>query len=111
MASQLELKFKKLWNRTYPDCPLVEELTGVIPGRRFRFDFAHTQSRVLIEINGGVFMGKSGHSSAKGIMRDYEKNNLAVSNGWVIFQLANKMINKENAELIKKTIDTRLNIT
>lgn len=52
-----------------------------IPGRRFRWDFAWPQHRLLVEINGGTFT-RGGHSTGLGIRRDYEKNNLAQLAGW-----------------------------
>ena len=56
-----------------------------IPGRRFRFDFAYPDPKIklLIEVQGAIWKGgEGGHSSGVGIMRDHEKNNLAVINGW-----------------------------
>lgn len=64
-----------------------------IPGRRFRFDFAFIQPehRLLIEINGGTY-SKGAHSTGTGINRDYEKNNLAVLNGWRVLSFDTKMV-------------------
>ena len=64
-----------------------------IPGRRFRFDFAFIQPehRLLIEINGGTFSGGA-HGRGTGINRDYEKNNLAVLNGWRVLSFDTKQV-------------------
>ena len=72
--SNLELKFEELWLTLYPSIDLINEFKPV-PKRRFRADYAHIPSKVLIEINGGTW-GKGGHSSGGGIERDYTKNNL-----------------------------------
>ena len=61
-----------------------------IEGRRFRWDFLFPvdswmvglpSSPVLLEVQGAIFV-KGGHSTGTGIMRDHEKNNLAVVNGY-----------------------------
>ena len=75
-----------------------------IPGRKFRFDFAFIQPehRLLIEINGGTY-SKGGHSTGTGINRDYEKNNLAVLNGWRVLSFDTKMVKSGAAlEVVEK---------
>ena len=52
-----------------------------IPGRKFRFDFAWPSKRVLVEVQGAVFV-RGGHSTGVGITRDALKSNLAVLAGW-----------------------------
>lgn len=52
-----------------------------IPGRQFRFDFK--VGRILVEVNGGIWQ-KGGHSTGRGISRDYEKNNLATMEGYKV---------------------------
>lgn len=51
-------------------------------GRKFRWDF-YLRPFLLIEVNGGIWMGRrGGHSSPFGISRDYEKLNLATVHGY-----------------------------
>jgi very-short-patch-repair endonuclease len=104
--SNLEIKFRKLWENSYPSIILQQEKT-IIKGRKFRFDFIYLPSKVAIEINGGIWMGKSGHSSGKGIQRDYEKINLAQVSGWIVFQLSSEMINDKWINSIYHTIQKR----
>lgn len=53
--------------------------------RNYRLDYAIPKYKIGIEVNGGVWAkGNSGHSSGKGILRDYEKSNLAQSLDWKI---------------------------
>ena len=47
------------------------------PDRKFRADFAFPDRKLIIEVNGGIWMAKSGHSTGKGIQRDYQKANAA----------------------------------
>ena len=51
-----------------------------IEGRRFRWDFKI--DNYLIEIQGGVWMDKSGHNTGRALKRDYEKANIAALNGY-----------------------------
>lgn len=53
-----------------------------IPERRFAFDFAWIEQRLLVEVNGSTWVANSGHTSGTGIERDCEKAALAVVNGW-----------------------------
>lgn len=51
--------------------------------RKFRWDWAWPDYKLLLEINGSIWKpGKGGHSSGKGIRRDMDKLNLATSLGW-----------------------------
>jgi very-short-patch-repair endonuclease len=64
---------------------------SAIPGRRYRWDFAWPEARVLVEINGGTY-AHMGHSTGSGIARDYEKSNLAVLAGWKVFAFDRRMV-------------------
>ncbi len=100
--SYLERQFNDLWNCYYPDIDLEAEYR-FLKKRKFRFDFAHPESKTAIEINGGRWF-KSGHSSGKGLFRDYEKINLAIVEGWVVFQLCDEMITVDWLETIANYI-------
>ncbi len=66
--------------------------------RLYRFDYAIPEFKIGIEINGGVWAkGHSGHSSGKGIMRDYEKSNLAQSLGWKVLTMVPSQIKNYEA--------------
>ncbi len=51
------------------------------PPRKFRADWAFVPQRVLVEVNGQIWK-LGGHSSGTGLLRDYEKLNLAQVEGW-----------------------------
>jgi very-short-patch-repair endonuclease len=51
-----------------------------IPGRKFRFDFKI--GKLLIDVQGGIWMRKGAHNTGKAIQRDCEKLNLAVLQGF-----------------------------
>ena len=67
-----------------------------IAGRRFRFDFAWPDDRVLLEIQGGTWV-KSGHTTGQGIRRDCEKSNLAQLQDWTCLHFTAGMIDDGTA--------------
>lgn len=82
-----------------------EQEVKVIPYRLFRFDFAITGTKYLIEIQGGIWMNKSGHNTGGGISRDVEKNNLAELLGYhVLFFTADMVNSGEALAVIEKAI-------
>ena len=115
-VSPLEQKFDALWTLLFPDIDLEAEVSGLIPGRKFRFDYYHPESRIAIEVNGGIFGSKNwatgetrpmGHNSASGIKRDYEKVNLAIREKIYVFMLSSEMINEKWLTLIAEEIKER----
>lgn len=72
-----------------------------IPGRKYRADFAF--NKIIVEINGGTWMQKSGHSTAQGIQRDYQKSNAAQLAGFIYLQFTpDEVYNNVAIETIKK---------
>ena len=60
-----------------------------INGRKYRWDFL--VGSILVEIQGGTWT-KGGHSTGKGLHRDYEKNNAAVLAGWRVLYFDAEMV-------------------
>lgn len=58
--------------------------------RKFLADFFFRESKLIVEINGGTWMQKSGHNTATGIQRDYEKSNMAQLLGYTYLQFTKK---------------------
>lgn len=105
--SKLENKFYTLWQSEYNDPVFtLNPQLSIIPGRKFKFDFVHLPSKVAIEINGKIW-GKGAHSSGKGLLRDYEKLNLAQMQGYCVFQLSSEMITPQWLSLISEIILSR----
>lgn len=107
--SQLEVDFAQIWVATYPDLNLHTEYK--FSRRRFRFDFCCPESKVAIELQGGIWQAKSGHNTGQGIASDYEKLNLAQSLGWQVYLLtADTYHQPENLQAIARAIRIRLPI-
>ena len=76
-----------------------------ITGRKFRFDFAWLEHRLLVEVNGGTYT-KGAHSTGRGIARDYEKCNLATLAGWRVLSFDGKSVKSgEAVETIRKALE------
>jgi hypothetical protein len=52
------------------------------PPRKFRADYCWPDAKIIVEKNGGIWK-KGGHSSGTGLIRDYEKGNLAQLSGFI----------------------------
>jgi hypothetical protein len=92
MMSELELLFSAhlddagiLYTREYQ----------AVPGRKLRWDFFIAPD-ILVEINGGIWR-KCGHSTGKGIQRDYEKINLATLHGFRVFLFSSDDVTSNRA--------------
>lgn len=76
-----------------------------IKGRKFRFDFAWLEHRLLVEVNGGTFT-KGAHSTGQGIARDYEKIRLGQDCGWKVYPFDGKAIKSgEAVEIIRQALE------
>ena len=92
-----ENKFADIWQ--WLDGPELEREYRFDPERRWRADFAHPESRTLIEIEGGTW-GYGRHNRAQGYAADCEKYNAAQLAGWTVFRLTTEMVDVRNVETI-----------
>jgi len=76
--------------------PTPEREYAAVPGRRYRWDFAWADARVLVEINGGTY-ARMGHSTGAGISRDYAKSNCAQLRGWRTLIFDRRMVESGEA--------------
>ena len=83
--SRLEQRFEILWKEA--GGPPLEREFRFDPVRRWRADFAHLPSRVLIEIEGGIWVSGR-HNRAAGFVADMEKYLEAALAGWSVIRLA-----------------------
>lgn len=71
-----------------------------LPGRKFRFDFAWPELRTALEIDGGIFLKRGGHTTGVGKRRDAEKDWLAAQNGWRVIRWTTDMVGIKNCEIL-----------
>jgi hypothetical protein len=55
--------------------------------RGWRFDYCWPSVKVALEFEGGIFMAKSGHNTAKHYTKDAEKYNRAAILGWRVIRV------------------------
>jgi len=74
--------------------------------RQWRADFALTEHKILIEIEGGVYSGGR-HTRGSGFEKDCDKYNTATALGWKVFRFTTGMVMRNEAiefveDLLKK---------
>ena len=82
--SRLEKRFETLWRAL--GGPELEIEFRFHPVRRWRADFAHLESRTLIEIEGGIYVNGR-HNRGAGFAADLEKYLEASLAGWRVVRL------------------------
>lgn len=94
--------FELLWKMAKG--PDLEKERVFAPPRRWRFDYTHIESRIAIELDGGVW--KQGrHTRGSGYVKDCEKFNTATLHGWGVFRLTPEMVTMKNIEGIVEHIN------
>lgn len=63
----------------------------LIPGRRYRFDFAYLEARLAVEVSGQIWH-KGAHTSGRGVTRDAAKANELACIGWRLLVFTPEMI-------------------
>lgn len=61
------------------------------PTRKWRFDFAWTDEKVALEVEGGIWVGGR-HNSPVGFQKDMEKYNEAAIAGWCVLRATTKEV-------------------
>jgi len=105
VSSNLESLWELFW-RAVNGPKLVRE-HRFHPSRRWRFDFAHPETKTAIEIEGGTWTGGR-HTRGSGFISDAEKYNEAAICGWVVFRLPGPLVGVEWAGRIAAHIQARL---
>ena len=93
--SRLEDHFLLLWNAAHG--PPLEREHRFHQERRWRADFAQVEHRVLIEVEGGIWVNGR-HNRAAGFNADLEKYLEAGLLGWRVFRFGPNQITMGNVE-------------
>lgn len=84
--SKSHLETMALWALKSHGIPDPELEAMFHPTRLWRFDFCWREQMVALEIEGGIWMAKSGHTGGTAITRDTEKYNEAQILGWTVLR-------------------------
>lgn len=93
---------RELEDRLYTDlqlaglCDGLERQYRFHPTRKFRADFAYPARRLLIEVQGGSWVG-GGHTRGAGYERDCERMNLATLEGYQMMWFTSSMVRQGRA--------------
>ena len=91
-AEQLRTEGIEFWQEYKFGC---EDMAG--KHHNYRMDFALPSLRIFVEVQGGIYMRRSGHNSPAGLKRDYNKCNLAQLAGWRYLQFTADDVQDGNA--------------
>jgi very-short-patch-repair endonuclease len=81
------------------DGPKLEIELKFHPTRKWRADYAHHESKTLIEIEGGAWGGR--HSRGAGFLGDAQKYWEATKLGWKVIRWTAPLITQENCIVLK----------
>lgn len=68
-----------------------------IPKRRFEADFYFPELRMVVEVDGGIWLPKSGHTSGEGYQRDRRRDQLALAHGLQTLRFTSEQIRSGEA--------------
>lgn len=106
-TSRLERRFELLWRTV--DGPALEPEFRFHPTRKWRADYAHLESRTLIELEGGVWVGGR-HNRAAGFVADAEKYLEATLAGWRVVRLVDSQLTLDTVGRIASAVKCAWNI-
>ena len=86
-----ELEDELYWQIVEAMLPEPERDALYLKGRKFRADFLWRKQKVVAEVQGGTYQ-HMGHSTGKGLERDYTKCDLSMLAGFRYFQFSKEMI-------------------
>lgn len=80
-----------------------------IPGRKFEADFYFSRLKLVIEVDGGLWMKRGGHTTGAGAKRDRERDMLAYLTGGILtLRVASDHVKSGEAiEWLKEAIPRR----
>lgn len=89
--------------------PTPETQFSFASGRKFAADFAWREFKLLVECQGGIWRrGGGAHSHPNNILRDIEKLQLAVLNGWSMFPVTTDEVKSGQAvQLIELALKSK----
>jgi very-short-patch-repair endonuclease len=101
--SRLERRFLLYWQSL--GGPELEREFRFHQTRKWRADFAHVDSRTLIEIEGGIYI-QGRHNRPQGFAADAEKYLEAALEGWRVLRLTEIQITAPTVERIIALVRT-----
>lgn len=111
LREKLERQFDDIWQRLGGDPEFWQHGYTFDAERGWHIDRYNAEYKIGVEIHGGQFMKKSGHSNAAGMQRDWEKLNRCNVMGITLFGLTTKMVDVEHVETIRTFVAHRQTVS
>ena len=91
--------------------PFPERQFRFCSTRRWRADFAYPSARLLIEVDGGAYIGGR-HTRGRGFEADCEKTSTAAALGFRVIRLTGRMVKSGVAvELIRQALEQTVELS
>lgn len=74
------------------------------PARKWRFDFAWPSFKLALEVEGGTWQKRGGHTTGMGYQKDCEKYNHALELGWRVLRYTPQMVEKDPQGVIDQIV-------
>lgn len=99
-AQEQEANDAMAWHLTQLNAPAFQrEYFFAKPERQWPADFAWPEHRLIVEIDGGLWIN-GGHSRGRGRLRDMERDNWCVMHEWKVLRFSAEDARNGNAALI-----------
>jgi len=99
--SQLEEGFMRLWLSLFPDLPVPKRDFRFHKTRKWALDFAFCESKLAVEIEGGVW-SRGRHTRGKGYIADCEKYREAVKLGWRVLRYTGEDLKQRPVQCVEE---------
>jgi hypothetical protein len=104
-TSNAEAKFILYW-KSIKGQPYKREVQ-FHRGRKWRFDFSWPNIMVALEVEGGVWMARGGHTTGNGYTDNCEKYNEALFDGWRVFRITPAQVTASNLIRIRDFLQSQ----
>lgn len=92
-----------VWQIKVAKLPMPEREYKFHPKRKWKMDLAWVDRKISMEIDGGIWLPKGGHTSGGGFIKNAEKRNEAQLMGWHTYHVVPSQVKSGEAlKLIEK---------
>ena len=101
--SNLESAFLFYWRALAGGAPWPDREARLNPRRRWRYDLAWREQKLVVELHGAEFQ-RGRHTRGAGFAKDREKMNWATRNGWRVLEFTTGMLTNNPTDCIAQVV-------